>query len=540
MAEPGAPAAAASPGRARPGAHRVVVVGAGIGGLVSALLLAAKGLQVSLLEAADAPGGKMRQVWVDGAPIDAGPTVFTMRWVFEQILAEAGAGLDALPPLTPLQVLARHAWRGSPQTLDLYADRARSAEAIAAFAGPAEARRFEAFCRQAQQVYRQLEGPYIRSGRPTFWRMVRDLGPGGLATLAGLGPFATLWGLLARRFHDPRLRQLFGRYATYCGASPWQAPATLMLVAQVELDGVWAVQGGMHAVAQSLARLAVARGVDLHCNTAVARIVVTHGRVSGVQLRDGQLLPADSVVFNGDPGALAAGLLGEAVKPAQRPTALAQRSLSALTWAMRVRAEGFPLVRHNVFFERDYASEFDDIFGQRRLPRRGTVYVCAQDRDDTAAPVAGPERLLCLVNAPAEGDRRDFDSQETDPCEHQTLQLLQHCGLKLDTAPQRVLRTTPADFNRLFPGSGGALYGPATHGWMALFRRPQAASPIPGLYLAGGAVHPGPGVPMAAMSGRLAAATLLAHLDSTSRSHPVRISGGISMPSAMTAVTRSP
>jgi 1-hydroxycarotenoid 3,4-desaturase len=529
---------------ARLSAHRVVVVGAGIGGLVSALLLAARGLQVTLLEAAEAPGGKMRQVWVDGVAIDAGPTVFTMRWVFEQILAEAGAGMDALPPLTPLEVLARHAWRGSPQTLDLYADRARSAEAIGAFAGAAEARRFEAFCRQAQQVYRQLEGPYIRSGRPTLWRMVRDLGPGGLATLTSLGPFASLWGLLARRFDDPRLRQLFGRYATYCGASPWQAPATLMLVAQVELDGVWAVQGGMHAVAQALARLAVARGVVMRCQTPVARIVVERDRVAGVQLADGELLPADSVVFNGDPGALAAGLLGKAVQTgtsgpsAAAALAPARRSLSALTWAMHVRAEGFPLVRHNVFFERDYASEFDDIFRHRRLPRRGTVYVCAQDRDDSARAPAGPERLLCLVNAPAEGDRRPFDSLETDPCEQRTLQLLQHCGLKLDTEPQRVLRTTPTDFNRLFPGSGGALYGPATHGWMALFRRPEAASPLPGLYLAGGAVHPGPGVPMAAMSGRLAAATLLAHLDSTSRSHPVRISGGISTPSAMTAATR--
>ena len=112
------------------------------------------------------------------------------------------------------------------------------------------------FCDEARRVYQRLEGPHIRSQRPSVLRMMRDLGPGGLATLTGLGPFATLWTRLGHHFHDPRLRQLFGRYATYCGASPWLAPATLMLIAQVEQSGVWSVRGGMHALPQALAELA--------------------------------------------------------------------------------------------------------------------------------------------------------------------------------------------------------------------------------------------------------------------------------------------
>jgi len=213
----------------------------------------------------------MRQLMVDGVPVDSGPTVFTMRWVFEQILHEAGSSLDAVLRLSPLQVLARHAWRGHDATLDLFADKQQSAEAIAKFSSPAEARRFLGFCAQAKRVYAGLEGPYIRSERPTLASMARDLGPRGLALLAGLGPFASLWQNLARHFRDPRLQQLFGRYATYCGSSPWQAPATLMLVAQVELDGVWSVQGGMHAVAQALADLAQQRGVDFHYGQAAGR-----------------------------------------------------------------------------------------------------------------------------------------------------------------------------------------------------------------------------------------------------------------------------
>jgi 1-hydroxycarotenoid 3,4-desaturase len=459
--------------------------------------------------------------------------------VFDEILAEVGSSLEELVNLTPLSVIARHAWRGHDQRLDLHADLQRSADAIARFSSPVEARRFVAFCEEAKRIYHRLEGPHIRSSRPSLAQMVTDLGPSGLRSLAGLGPFATLWQTLGRHFRDSRLRQLFARYATYCGASPWAAPATLMLVAHVEMDGVWSIDGGMAHLAQRVSDLAAARGVKVRFGTPAQRIVTASGRVSGVQLRSGERLAADAVVFNGDANALALGLLGDdAVTGTPRKTS--ERSLSAVTWAIHARSEGFPLARHNVFFDDDYASEFSDVFLQRRLPRQGTVYLCAQDRlHDDQHPPAGRERLLALVNAPADGHDNAFDATEIEPCEHRSLALLKHCGLSLELKSRaQLLRRTPVDFNRLYPGSGGALYGTATHGWMALFKRPGAATALPGLYLAGGSAHPGPGVPMAAMSGRLAAATLLAHLDSISRSRRVRIAGGTSMRSAMTAGTR--
>jgi 1-hydroxycarotenoid 3,4-desaturase len=517
--------------------RHVVVVGAGVGGLVSALLLAHRGVRVTLVEAAAGPGGKMRQPLVGGVPIDSGPTVFTMRWVFEQIFDRVGASLGDHLALQPLNVLARHAWRSSEARLDLHADTARSADAIAQFSSPAEAQRFLAFCAQARRVYHQLEAPYIRASRPSMASMAGDLGWRGLAALASLGPFASLWHSLGRHFHDPRLRQLFGRYATYCGASPWEAPATLMLIAHVELGGVWSVDGGMHALARTLAALAQGHGASLRYDTPVRRVLVQGGRACGVELEGGERIAADAVVFNGDPNALALGLLGDACRSAVAPLARARRSLSALTWSLKANTSGFPLTRHNVFFDDDYASEFDDIFRRRRLPERGTVYVCAQDRGDDAAAPAGAERLLCLVNAPADGDVREFDAMEVAPCQERSLDLMARCGLQIDLASAQMLRTTPADFHRLFPGSGGALYGMASHGWMTPFRRPSSASRLPGLFLAGGGVHPGPGVPMAALSGQLAAETLMAHLASTSRSHRVRISGGMSTPSATTAAT---
>ncbi len=241
---------------------RVVVVGAGIGGLVSALVLAHRGLDVTLIESASQPGGKIRQMQVDGVGVDSGPTVFTMRWVLDQMLKPIGISLEDVLQMEPIGTLARHAWDGCPQTLDLYSDTTRTADAIAQFSSPQEARRFLNFCQQTRALYDTLEKPYIRSERPSLFSMASDLGLSGLTTLSSLGPFASLWRSLGRHFHDPRLQQLFGRYATYCGSSPWSAPATLMLVAQVELDGVWSVKGGMFQVASVLANLGEKHGVQ--------------------------------------------------------------------------------------------------------------------------------------------------------------------------------------------------------------------------------------------------------------------------------------
>ncbi|MDO7717923.1 MAG: phytoene desaturase family protein [Burkholderiaceae bacterium] len=508
--------------------HRVVVVGAGIGGLVSALVLAHRGLDVTLVEAASAPGGKIRQVSVDGVGVDSGPTVFTMRWVFDQMLAEIGTSLGEILQLEPLNTLARHAWDGDAQRLDLFADTQQSADAIAQFSGPQEARRFLDFCAQTQRLYDTLEKPYIRSERPDLLSMMSDLGPRGLATLSGLGPFASLWRSLGKHFHDPRLQQLFGRYATYCGSSPWSAPATLMLIAQVEMDGVWSVAGGMHQVARALAKLGEQSGVTARYNQHCEEIKMHGGRVSGVQLRSGEVVEADHVVFNGDVGALADGLLGQAFSAYFPARVRAQRSLSAVTLSMHARTSGFPLVRHNVFFNRDYKREFDDIFSNHQLPAQGTVYVCAQDRSDDGLPHSNLEKLLCLVNAPANGDRPPPNESEIHEWELNALAMMRRCGLEVEADPHQVVRTLPQDFAQLFPGSAGALYGQATHGWLSAFARPSARSKVAGLYLAGGSVHPGPGVPMAAMSGRLAAATLMADLGLTSPSRRVVISGGMS------------
>lgn len=487
--------------------RHVIVIGAGIGGLASALRLAARGLQVTLLERAMHPGGKMREVEVAGTRIDSGPTVVTMRWVFDELFSAVGASIEDFLTLRPVQVLARHAWNDEDR-LDLYTDVDRSAEAIGDFSGARQAQLFRAFCERADDMYRTLEHAFIQLAEPTPLSLVLD---SGLIPVARLKPYSTLWKDLGRFFPDPRLRQLFGRYATYVGSSPFRAPPTLGIVAHVEQAGVWTIDGGIHQLPKVCATLAEQHGATIRYGSKVREILVAKGRARGVRLASGEELSADAVICNADVAAVSAGLFGRSARSAVHGYSRSARSLSAVTFSVNAATEGFPLVRHNVFFCRDYAAEFEAIFGRGRLPAEPTVYVCAQDRDDHARG-AGAERLLCLVNAPPRGDVQPFTADEIDQCEEQTFNLLRRCGLRVDLVPERRVITTPTEFEQLFPATGGALYGRTSHGWRGPFSRTGARSRLPGLYLTGGSVHPGPGVPMAAISGRLAAEAVLKDL----------------------------
>ncbi len=521
-------------------ADRVVVVGAGIGGLATALRLAAAGRDVTVVEAQAAPGGKMRAVPSPAGPVDAGPTVLTLRDVFDDLFAVAGTTLDAHLRLVPQPVVARHWWPDGA-TLDLFSDRERSAAAIRGFGGAGAEHDFRRFCARADALFAAFDRPVMRSARPDVNGILAAVirRP---AIWPALLPGRSLARQLAQSFRDARLAQLFGRYATYVGGQPALSPAVLALIWPTEERGVWAVEGGMHRLAEALARVARDAGATFRFGTKVERVLTQFGRAAGVRLEDGAVIQAGAVVFNGDPAALRAGFLGPDLRDAVPGRATGPHSHSAWVWSFAARATGVAgaagasgpsLAHHNVFFSAHPESEYAPLArgAEQTAP---SIYICAEDRASGVTP-GGPERFEIILNAPpTDLVRRAPDRRETERCQTLTFTALARFGLTFDPLPDATALTGPARFAALFPGSQGSLYGMSPHGMMATFRRPGARTRIPGLWLAGGGTHPGAGVPMAALSGRHAAEAILRDRASTSRSARTAMPGGTSTGSVTT------
>jgi 1-hydroxycarotenoid 3,4-desaturase len=473
-----------------------IVIGGGVGGLAASINMARAGVKVRLYERGPTVGGKLREVELGGQKILAGPSVFTMRWIFDELFDGKLADYVTLQPIDPL---CRHFFADGSQ-LDLFTDEARSRDAIEAFAGRRDADGYLAYRKHAAKIFDVVRGPFMENAVPSMFEL---MSPRALWQMTQIDGMRSLWRALEQFFGDPRLRQLFGRYATYNGSSPYHAPATLAVIAHVEnAYGIFAVAGGIVRLAEALQRQAEELGVVIACNADVDEIVVEPAggpfssqlRARGVRV-DGAVQWADCIVANCDVADAYGRLLGNAAKKPLRKYEEEELSLSAyVLLAVGARAP-MELLHHNVFFSRDYKREFEELVGERRPPEDPTVYVCAE----------APERHFLLTNAPpldAKGARIDW-SVEGSRCRARIERVLSRHGWTLTpTATQEIL---PTDFAARFPSSRGAIYGLASNSRMAAFKRPANTLPgIGGLYFCGGSVHPGAGLPMVALSARIA------------------------------------
>ncbi len=486
-----------------------IVVGAGVGGLAAAIELGRAGVQVRVLERGKKVGGKLAERQVGGRTFLTGPSVFTMRGVFEELFGGA-AELAAELLLEPVDPLCRH-YFADGSILDLFADEDRSYRAIAAFAGARDADGYRAFRRHAAKIHDVVRGPFMEHAL-TLSELLR---PSTVLKFTQIDGLRTLWRAVESFFVDPRLRQLFARYATYNGSSPFHAPGTLAVIAHVEnAYGVFSCPGGIYRLAEALERRARSLGVTFEMEREVAEIVVEGGRAVGVRCDD-KIERADVVVANAD----VAHVYGQLLRGSRTAHKLGEKygaeelSLSAYTLLAVVDRAPLELAHHNVFFSTDYAREFRELVDQRRPPTEPTVYLCADDR---VAGVEAPatERAFFLTNAPPldEAGRRVDWATETAHCRERIAKMVARHGWTLrytDAVDQ-----TPVDFAARFPSSQGALYGLASNSKTAAFKRPtNRVSGIARLYLVGGTVHPGAGLPMVCLSAKMAAKMVLEDLD---------------------------
>ncbi len=506
----------------------VVIVGAGIGGLSAALRLAHKGVRVTVLERHDTFGGKMRTVPSAVGPIDAGPTVLTLKPVFEALFSDVNARLEDHVTLTPIETIARHFWADGTQ-LDLHADQESSRSNIRGVFGKKAATAFDRFTMDAKRLFNAFNVPMLQAAVPTQTALTSHVlrNP---SLIPAMAPHLSLAKTLNKRFRDPKLAQLFGRYATYVGGSPYHSPSILSLIWGAEAQGVWSVAGGMHMLACAIEDLAKSRGAEFRYNAHVTRIETQKDQVCAVHVGD-ERIAADGVLFNGDPRALAQGDLGRFARTSVTTPCVEPRSLSALVHTFAAVPRGIDLKQHNVFFADEQKAEFGPL-AQGKHPTDATLYVHAQDRDRTQS-LGVLERFEIILNAPPALSADPALFKEIDQCQAQVFNRLADFGLTFSPTPKRSSLTTPQMFGQMFPASNGSLYGRSPHGLMAAFKRPTARTKMRGLYLVGGGAHPGAGVPMATLSAKHAVEAILNDQTSISTSQQVDTHGGTSMESAM-------
>ena len=397
-------------------AEAIVIIGAGIGGLSAAIRLAAAGRRVIVLEQNAQVGGKMGEVTAEGFRWDTGPSVITMRAVFEDLFAAAGRRLEDTLTLLPVEPLTRYFYADGV-VFDATRDLSRMLEQIAAF-DERDVEGYLAYLAYAARIHRVTGAKFIYNDPPTFSELART----PLRDIPAVDPLRTMDQAIRGFVHSPYLRQFLGRFATYVGASPYLAPATLNVIAHVELTGgIWYPRGGIYAIARAYERLARELGVEIRLNCAVERIEVREGSVRAVSLVGGERIEARSVIANVDVATVYEQLIRESAERPERAgkgsftrpdnarknmlTRPERAASSCSGFILLLGIEGLhpQLAQHNIFFSTDYQREFNDIFTRNIPPDDPTIYVAITSKVDADHAPEGCENWFVLVNVPAFG-----------------------------------------------------------------------------------------------------------------------------------------
>ena len=486
---------------------RIVVVGAGAGGLTAAMRLAALGHQVTICEASDRTGGKVARYERDGFVFDTGPSLFTLPAVYREAFNSTGASFDEAVNLRPLDIAFGYHWADGT-TADLPGvDPGRIAASLGSALGGRAESDWRALIERAGRIWQITRRPFLESpleGTSTLLRLARN--PAQVRTVA---PWSSLRALGRSYLHDPRLVTLLDRYATYTGSDPRRAPAALATVPYVEQAfGAWHLGGGITTLADALTQRCREVGVEIRTGTDITALSTDSHGVRSVTTSTGEVIDADIVVANSDATHLYGDLVTDPrARSARRRLERVTPSLSGFVILLAARGRTEGIRHHNVWFPEDYDAEFDDIFSRDARPVRDpTIYACVPD-DPLMRPDDDHESWFLLINAPRHGRGAgciDWErpGRAEDYADH-VLATLADRGI--DLRPRMLWRElrTPADLQRSTRAPGGSIYGSSSNGARAAFLRPANISPVPGLYLVGGSAHPGGGLPLVGLSAQI-------------------------------------
>jgi len=482
-----------------------VIIGGGLGGLAAAVRLAAKGQSVTVCEQGVTFGGKMNLWESNGFRFDTGPSLITMPWIFAELFSDIGSDIKEHLELVPVHPISDYIYPDGTKfrysaSMPEWLETVKNLDAR-------DADGFLRFLKLGAQLYEVSKDTFLRR-QPADWPRRAD------ASVLKHMPWRYGWGnyhkTVAAHFRSPHLRQLYDRYPTYVGSSPYNSPATLAVIPYIEYSfGGWYIVGGLYRIVESLIELAKQAGISLLTDARVSRIEHANGKVTAVELADGQRIPADVVVMNGD-ASYVPHLLGQRMPGPKgsdtEQTALPhqERSMSGFVMLLGVRRTMPELHHHAIYFSSDYKREFDELFEDRKFPVDPTIYVNAPSRSDRSVVPGEGETLFVMANAPA-NDYDDWDEAQIAEARRRVFARLHSSGfpdIESDIVVSDVF--TPKRIGSRYLMPGGAIYGTHSHSWKhAFLRPPNKDKKISGLYYVGGSTHPGGGTPTVLLSAQI-------------------------------------
>ena len=479
---------------------RAIVIGAGVAGLAASIRLACKGYAVEVFEANEGPGGKLRELKLGAYRFDAGPSLFTLPEQVDELFMLAGKDPRAYFNYHRKDTVCRYHFADgtvfhAPADQESYAE-----EASKTFWVSADTVR--TYLSKSKRKYELTKGVFLERSLhrlSTYTRLGTFL---SMLQLGRLDLFRSLHEVNRNALTDPRLVQLFDRYATYNGSDPYRTPGVMSLIPHLEQGrGTYFPEGGMFAITRALHSLAEELGLVFRFDSRVDEIVMNGKKVAGVRHGE-EIIPATTVVCNMDIVPAYRSLL-PGLKP---PSGLEQqeRSTSGIIFYWGIRKQFPRLALHNIFFSADYRKEFDQMFRLHEMPDDPTVYINISAKEERGDAPEGCENWFVMVNAPA--DRGQAWDDLIAQTRIRVLQILQrHLGTDIEPFIEEEDILDPRTIASRTSSFRGALYGTASNTLFSAFlRHPNFRRGVQGLYFCGGSVHPGGGIPLCLLSARIA------------------------------------
>ncbi len=476
---------------------KVSIIGAGIGGLATACLLASENHTVTIFEQQPNVGGKMNRFSKNGFTFDTGPSLLTMPHVLAELYQRCGTSLEHELRLEALTPICRYFYQDGTE-FNCYDDRLRTLEEIQKIA-PEDVQAYSEFLNYAENIYNKTADAFIYN--PLY--SLSDFRKLDLFSFFGIDAFSTVSTRVDSKFQSEYLRKFFKRFTTYNGSSPYLAPATLNVIPHVEINqGGFYIKGGLYTLAKSLKNLAESLGCIFHFEASVQQIISSKNKVTAVKVNE-QLIESDIIVSNSDATETITKLLDTSVVTAssKKKAAAIEPSCSGFVLLLGISKQYEQLVHHNIFFTKDYQQEFDQIFSANVMPDDPTIYVANTSYSDPEHALPNGSNLFVLVNAPYLSDAFYWNAESHTYADF-IVKELEKRGLT-DLSKHIMVKEviTPNDFYKKYSSNKGSIYGTSSNSMFSAFVRPRNKfKSLEGLYLVGGSTHPGGGIPLVVQS----------------------------------------